>query len=338
MFTFAWPYIFILLPLPWLVWKFLPAGEVKQSAALKIPFFARLQTLNSTSQNNLLRKLRWPQCLAVLIWILLIIALAGPQWLGQTGNALQTGRDLMLAIDLSGSMSTPDLTLKGQNESRLDVVKSIAIPFIQQRVGDRIGLIVFGTRAYLQTPLTFDRQTVEQTLNGDTIALAGPQTAIGDAIGLAVKRLLDYPAKSRAIILLTDGGNNSGTLTPLAAAQLAANEDIKIYTIGIGADSMTVPGLFGPQEIDPSNDLDLDTLKQIAQMTGGEYFRAKNGEELYDIYQKIDQLEPTASDSVNLRPVEPLYPWPLGLALILSMILGVRKVGRFPELRIKRSE
>lgn len=203
-------------------------------------------------------------------------------------------------------------------------MKQVANNFIDNRAGDRVGLIVFGSNAYLQTPLTFDRQTVQDMLNDATIGLAGSQTAIGDALGLAIKRLMQYPAQSRAIVLLTDGGNNAGAVTPLAAAKLAQQEGIKIYTIGIGAEQMMVPGLFGPQMVNPSSDLDIETLQQIASMTGGVFFRAKGGSDLKNIYTSIDKLEPTKGDQQQLRPIKPLYPWPLSLALFLSMLLSWR--------------
>lgn len=325
MLQFAWPWMFILLPLPWLVYRFLPHADVL-GAGLRVPFFNTLQPIKS---KPLLLSKPYRSLRTVLLgatWLLLIIALSNPQWLGKPTAMPRQGRDLMLAVDLSGSMQTPDMKLNGKSASRLHIVKHVAKEFINARQGDRLGLIVFGTQAYLQTPLTFDRQTVNDMLQDTSIGLAGEQTAMGDAIGLAVKRLLPYPSQSRAIILLTDGGNNAGTVQPLAAAKLAAQQGIKIYTIGIGAESWTMPGLFGPEVVNPSEDLDVKTLKKIADITGGKFFRAEQGDDLQTVYDSINQLEPVAADNDSLRPLHPLYPWPLALALLFSVVLAWRYV------------
>jgi len=182
-----------------------------------------------------------------------------------------------------------------------------------------VGLILFGTQAYLQTPLTFDRKTVITLLNESAIGLAGDNTAIGDAIGLAVKRLKNQPANSRVLILLTDGANTAGEVSPIKAAELAAENQLKIYTIGIGADEMQVRSFFGSRTVNPSRDLDEKTLTAIADTTGGRYFRARNTEELDKIYQLLDELEPVEKDKQYYRPRSELYPWPLGLALALSV-------------------
>jgi Ca-activated chloride channel family protein len=326
MFNLATSYVFLFLPLPYLVWRYLPPIKNQQVFALKIPFLKRLQEISSRSSQNLLPSFKTPLYFLMAIWILGLIALAGPQWLGPPIALSQQGRDLMMAIDLSGSMELPDLSPGNQKKTRLDVVKEIADPFIAQRIGDRIGLVVFGSQAYLQAPLTFDRQTIRQMLQDTSIGLAGPQTAIGDALGLALKRLLNSPEQSRAIILLTDGGNNAGTVAPLDAARVAAENHIKIYTIGIGADSMVIPGIFGSQTINPSNDLDLDTLKKMADMTDGKFFRAKNIKELEGIYTAIDKLEPRAGEAAMVRQTTELYPWPLALAVLLSFFMVGRKL------------
>ena len=327
MFKFIAPFYFLALPLPYFIWRYLPALKNQQVFALKIPFLKRLQTLQkrNTAQTIWLR-LNPSLYLLMMIWLLTLTALSGPEWLGAPRALSQQGRDLMLAIDLSGSMELPDLSPDNQKQTRLDVVKKIADPFIANRTGDRIGLVVFGSRAYLQAPLTFDRQTVRDMLADLSIGLAGQQTAMGDAMGLALKRLLNSPEKSRAMILLTDGGNNAGAVSPLDAARVAAANHIKIYTIGIGADSLVIPGLFGPQTVNPSNDLDLDTLKKIAHLTGGTFFRAKNIQELQSIYRDIDALEPRAGDSALVRDIKELYPYPLALAMLLSMALVIRKL------------
>ena len=210
------------------------------------------------------------------------------------------------------------MMLNGRRVTRLQVVKKAADQFVEKRKGDRIGLILFGSRAYLQTPLTFDRQTVIDMLNDATIGLAGIETAIGDAIGLAIKRLREYPVESRVLILLTDGSNNAGSVKPIPAAKLAAKEKIRIYTIGLGAERMVVASIFGNQVVNPSQDLDESSLKEVAKLTGGLYFRARNTQELEKIYQSLDKLEPISEDTIVFRPKKPLYPWPLALMLLLS--------------------
>lgn len=326
----AYPWVFLAIFLPFIVRYLFPAAKGEQSSALKVPFFSQLQQTfahgDSSGKPKALSSLKY---LALLIWVLMVISGAGIQWLGKPLTLPQSGRDLLMAIDLSGSMQTPDMqTSSGQTETRIDVVKRVANQFISGRTGDRLGLILFGSRPYLQTPLTFDRKTVGQMLNDATLGIAGPQTAIGDAIGLSVKQFLSYPGDSKALVLLTDGGNNAGVMQPLAAAKLAAQEHIKIYTIGLGASQMAIPGIFGTQIVNPSSDLDIDSLKQIAQITGGEFFRAEDGAALSDIYARINQLEPVKSDAITIRPVTPLYPWTLGVALGLSFLLIIIRIWR----------
>ncbi len=324
MFQLQTPWMLALIVLPFVVYYFFPAAKTKAAQSLKVPFFNRIQRLNQNKSFKFSKNPVSQFILPFIIYALLCFALSGPQWLGKPVIIPQKGRDIMLALDLSGSMQTPDMELNGQYFDRLAVVKIAARKFIKARVGDRVGLILFGTRAYLQTPLTFDRKTVLQMLNDATIGLAGPQTAIGDAIGLALKQLQKAPGKSKVMILLTDGGNNAGVVSPLDAAKMAKKLGIKIFTIGIGAKKLVVQGLFGPEVIHPTNALDEDTLKQIAHLTGGIFFRANSGDELQKIYQSINQLVPVASKTNRFRPVKPLYPWPLGLALLLSLGLFYR--------------
>ncbi len=318
----AYPWIFILLPLPWLIRHFIPKATSAQQSALQIPFFKQmqqaLQSLNSTG-GSLQRRWRVTGLLTV-IWLLLLTAGSGLQWLGQPVELPRSARNIMIAIDLSGSMQTPDMKIDGQYLSRIAVVKQVANEFIAQRAGDRVGLLLFGTHAYLQTPLTFDLKTVQQMLNDATVGIAGLQTAIGDAVGLAIKRLMKYPKQNRALVLMTDGGNNAGIADPITAAKKAAQLGIKIYTIGLGANRLVVNGMFGPQVVHPSSDLDINGLKQMAKITGGKFFRAENGAALKQVYQQLNQLEPVNADKVTLRPVTPLYPYPLGLLLCLWLV------------------
>ncbi|WP_156303087.1 VWA domain-containing protein, partial [Methylogaea oryzae] len=208
--------------------------------------------------------------------------------------------------------------LNGENVDRLTATKQVAGRFIERRAGDRIGLILFGEKPYLQAPLTFDRKTVQTLLDESFIGMAGDATAIGDAIGLAVKRLKNNPAEQRVLILMTDGANTAGTVEPLKAAELAAGEGLKIYTVGVGADELIVRDFFGARRVNPSADLDETALKGIAEKTGGRYFRARDTQELEQIYALLDRLEPVQKDVQYFRPRSELYPWPAGLALLLA--------------------
>lgn len=317
----AYWWALLLLPLPLVVPYLLPRAKPLEQSALRIPFFTRLQTINTTSAELNSSMKPWQCVLAYVIWMLLVIAAAGPEWLGKPVMIEQEGRNIMLAVDLSGSMQIPDMSLNGKTVNRLTMIKAVAGNFIDQRAGDRLGLVLFGSQAYLQTPLTFDRKTVHQMLNDATIGLAGQMTDIGDAIGLSIKRLMQYPAKSRVLVLLTDGASNVGSVSPTDAAAMAAKQGIKIYTIGIGSDRAIVQTFWGPQYVNPSADLDEGTLKQIASVTGGQYFRARDSEALKQIYAQINKLQPITADQQYFRPIKELYPWPLGVALLLSALL-----------------
>lgn len=327
MINFDWPWMLLILPLPWLVRRYVEPAAMAREAALRIPFLEEFrEEAGSVLDKQPQRLSLW---LAALAWLLLVLAGMRPLWLGDYVDIPVSGRDLMLAVDLSGSMQEEDFILKGEQIDRLSATKWVAGNFIKRRVGDRIGLILFGEQAYLQVPLTFDRKTVQTLLDESAIGLAGKSTAIGDAIGLAVKRLRGRDEASRVLILLTDGANTAGAVDPLEAAELAAKEGLKIYTIGIGADRLMVPGLFGFREVNPSVDLDEKTLKAIAEKTGGRYFRARDTKELEKIYKILDELEPVKKDTKRFRPRTALYYWPLSLALVIaSVLLLLRLYGR----------
>jgi Ca-activated chloride channel homolog len=324
MIDFAWPWVFALLPLPLLARWLLPVARRQPVRALRMPILDELEQASSLPGTASGGRRPWQLTLAGLIWLLLIGAAARPEWLGEPIELPAAGRDLMLAVDLSGSMREEDFQLAERRINRLQATKVVASDFLQRRVGDRVGLILFGERAYLQAPLTFDRGTVRTLLNEAAIGLAGAEaTAIGDAIGLAVKRLRDRPASGRVLVLLTDGVNNAGAIAPVKAAELAAAQGLKIYTIGIGAESVQVRDLLGMRRVNPSRDLDEKTLKAIADATGGRYFRARDTAELEEIYRVIDALEPVAQDARVFRPIRALYPWPLGAALLLAAGLAL---------------
>ena len=318
-----WPWLLACLPLPFLIRWLIPVITPVEQAALKVPF---LEDFGLQQSQYVTQPKKWPLLLAILAWCLLVIAGTRPQWLGEPIEQGISGRDLMLAVDLSGSMEEQDFVINGQQIDRLTAIKIIAGKFIYRRTGDRIGLILFGSQAYLQTPLTFDRKTVLTLLGESALGLAGKNTAIGDAIGLAVKRLRKQSAESRVLILLTDGANTAGEISPLKAAELATQEGLTIYTIGIGADEMIQRSFFGARKVNPSRDLDEKTLTAIAEQTGGKYFRARNTEELEKIYQVLDQLEPVEKDRQYFRPRAELFHWPLAFALILATIISLSRL------------
>ncbi len=314
-----WPLALVLLPLPLLARYLLPPA--KTGAALKIPFFDEIAPYTASVATQGRRGLR---LLAWLAWILLVIAAARPQWVGEPVQLPVKGRDLMLAVDLSGSMQFEDFVLNGRRVNRLTAIKAVASDFIERRKGDRIGLILFGSQAYLQTPLTFDRATVERLLQEAQIGLAGKETAIGDAIGLAVKRLATEPEGQKVLILLTDGANTAGSIDPVKAAELAKKTGLKIYTIGVGSVRRR-QSPFGFGFGNPGTDLDEPTLRKIAKVTGGRYFRARNTQELQQIYDELDALEAVGKDNKSLRPVKSLYVWPLSLSLLLALLIAVMR-------------
>lgn len=332
MMEWHWPWALLLLPLPILM-RYLRVQPQPQQA-LKVPALGHWQTV-STAMAAEPRTSRWAAALLISVWILLILALARPFQLGEAVDLPVTGRDLLIAVDLSGSMAREDMVVQGRQINRLETVKAVLDQFIQQRNGDRLGLILFGANAYVQAPLTFDRETVRIWLQEAQIGLAGNETAIGDAIGLGIKRLQNNPADSRVMILLTDGANTAGEVDPRQAASLAAENGVRIYTVALGADAMQIPGFFGSRVVNPSQDLDEPLLNDIARMTGGSFFRARNPAELQGIYQMIDRLEPIEQDPEQYRPQYELYQWPLGLAWVLALLLLI--LSHFPfNPRVRR--
>lgn len=322
MIEWLWPWALLLAPLPLLV-RLLASPVERQQAALTVPNVAAFRARGESAAGTGGR-VPWRTVALWLVWLALIAATARPQWTGEPVTLPVTGRDLMLAVDISGSMGTEDLELGGRLVNRLTVVKNVVSQFVDARRGDRVGLILFGTNAYLQAPLTFDLDSVNRLLVEAPVGIAGGKTAIGDAIGLAVKRLRRRPQGERVLILLTDGASNVGEVAPIKAAELARQEQIRIHTIGVGADEMRMPslfGVFGSRVINPSAELDEETLQAIADATGGRYFRAQNTQRLQEIYAIIDALEPVEQDAETYRPIAALYYWPLGAAWLMTMLL-----------------
>lgn len=313
---FAWPWVFVALPLPWLLRHVLRPVRPAQALNLPHPGLA-------LAQGPMGRAPFAATALLVLAWLCLVTAAARPQWLGPPEPQRRSGRATMLAVDLSGSMSLDDMELAGRQVTRFTAVEAIAGDFIDRRVGDELGLILFGSQAYLVTPLTYDLDAVRAQLHGAVVGLPGRETAIGDALAVAVKRLADMPEQARVAVLLTDGVNNAGSISPREAARAAKAAGVKVYTIGIGATAMRVDDLFGAHTVNPSADLDVSMLTDIANQTGGRFFRATDTRQLADAYRAIDQLEPVPQEGAALRPRYELFRWPLIASLVLLALAAL---------------
>ncbi len=324
MWSLAWPWALAALPLPLIMRYLLPEARGMSEAGLRVPSIESFRTLIDRSGAEQL--LNWRFWVAALAWILLVLAAARPERIGDELDVPVAGRNLMLAVDLSGSMDQKDFELGGLRVDRLTATKAVASDFIERREGDRIGLILFGERAYLQVPLTLDRETVNVLLLEAFIGLAGEKTAIGDAITLAVRRVHEQKVNvgEQVLVLLTDGANTAGEVDPIKAAELAQQVGLRIYTIGIGAEQLEVASLIGGRRrINPSADLDEGTLTKIAGLTGGRYFRATDTASLQDIYKLVDELEPVEEPESGFRPVKSYYFVPLGVAVALVALLSL---------------
>lgn len=310
---FAWPWMLLVMPLPLLLRWLWPAKPDEEVPALRLPQAVSLPVVPGVS------RIRHGVNAGLFIaWLLLCIAAARPQTLGPIQAPPQTGRDLMLAVDISGSMEQQDMRLGGRSVDRLTAAKAVLGDFLERRASDRVGLIVFGQRAYAIAPLTRDRESLRSQLRDVMVGMAGRETAIGDAIGLAIKRLRAQPAEHRVLILLTDGENTAGVLTPAKAAELARVENVRIHTIAFGGDgdslsmwgiSIALPGM--------QTGIDEASLQQVAELTGGQFFRARDASSLAGIYAEIDRLEPNSSEGQALRPrIEHYWRWLLAASLM----------------------
>ena len=319
MLSFVWPWFYLILPLPFLYRK------LRRSANSESPYLESTILLSiAETQNRLVSSTSQRRLLILLLiiaWLSLVTAIARPVNIGDPVALPTTGRDILLAVDISGSMEREDMIINGRQVNRLYAVKSVVSEFVNTREGDRLGLILFGERAYLQTPLTFDTKTLQDLLIEAQIGFAGNGTAIGDAIGLSVKKLKERPDSNRVLILLTDGSNTAGVLSPSEASDIAKKAKVKIYTIGIGDGRQRNQGLFGQTLVNQNNDLDERTLTAIADLTGGKYFRARDPRELRSIYDQLNKLEPIDQDEELLRPITSLFHWPLILFLTCSLLI-----------------
>lgn len=320
MLTLAWAWLLLLLPLPLIFRK--QQQEVEISGHLHLPGIGE-NGAEQIQQQAHSRKAYW------LVWVLLVLAVARPLWMGEAIELPSKGRDLMIAVDLSGSMQIEDMVLNGQTVDRFTLVQDVVSDFIERRKGDKLGLILFADHAYLQAPLTQDRRSVAQFLQEAQIGLVGKQTAIGEAIALGVKRFDMVEESNRILVLLTDGSNNSGSISPDQAAAIAAKRGVKIYAIGVGADVMERRSIFGTERVNPSMDLDEAQLSSLAKTTGGLYFRARSSQDLQQIYQEIDKLEPISRDQLSYRPQSELFYLPLAAALLLTILMALSQLPLF---------
>jgi len=324
MLELAWPFLAAALALPWIVARLVPPAA-PLAAPLRVPFLPAARGWQAKAGAR-----RWQanggvrSALALAAWALLVLAACRPQWVGAPVAVPASGRSMLLALDVSGSMSDP---VPGGGLS-FDVMTRTARAFVAHREGDRVGLIVFGSKAYVQAPLTFDLGAVEKMVEETFIGLAGEGTAIGDAIALAVARLRAMPRDARVLVLITDGSNTEGALSVDEATRLARAYGVRVYAIGIG-----VPRSTGRQ---PGMGLDEPVLERVAVETGGHYFRAGDRAALARVYAGIDRAEPAAHEARRVRPSSELYAWPLGLAFLLALV-ALAAGAQFGERRRARA-
>lgn len=319
MFSFLWPFVACVLPLPWILRHILKPAPTTQNTqeayAIYVPFFNRLNEIKSAhvqkSKNN------FPKTPLILAWCFLVLACMRPTWLGEAIPVNQAAHNIILTMDVSGSMGEQDFSMNLMPLTRLEMLQRISQDFIKTRTGDNLGLIIFGSEAYTYAPLSPDTKTLKELINEIGVGIAGTQTAIGEALALAIQTGRTVPADKQIIILMSDGYNNAGKVSIKEAIDLAKNQNIKIYTVGIGSDAKMVKNFFGTFQVNPALDLDEKTLTTIAQETGGKYFRAKTSEEMKDIYETINKMEPVMRPTEFIRPQKGLFYWPLAASLFL---------------------
>lgn len=310
MFEFGYPFVFYLLPLPLIIYFLLPPLR-QQKTYIAVPFFQRFLEstgIRARSGVSVSRKKMINIISLAFIWILIILALASPRLVGEPDLQLKTARSLMFAVDLSGSMATTDWTIDGKRATRWDAVKNVMEEFITRREGDRIGLILFGTQAYLQVPFTSDLNVVNKYLQESEVGMPGERTAIGNAIGLAVRLFEADSVERKVMILLTDGVDSGSEVNPIQAARAAAHDSVIIYTIGIGDPNAQI------------FDIDEAMLKEIAQDTGGKYFLAIDKNQLEEVYKTLEELEPIEYEEETYRPATLLYFYPLAAILFIAIL------------------
>ena len=310
MMSLGQPWALLLLPLPLLVWWLVPPHR-DRVPALRFPFFHKITEVAGAEPRPgavVLTRSRLQMLTASVCWILVVLALCRPERVGEPIENTKAARDVVLAIDISGSMDTRDFASPdGNRKQRLAAVRDVVRTFVEGRQGDRMALIVFGSRAYVQAPLTEDLATVVQLLERTEVGMAGPHTALGDAIGLAIRTFEASDIKQRLLILLSDGTDTASRMSPLNAAEIARGKGVEIFTVGVGDPDAT-----------GENRVDVATLRDLASRTGGEFFFAVDENALRGVYDRIDQLAPRKVEELSYRPRQPLAWIPLALAALIG--------------------
>ncbi|MBB3205843.1 Ca-activated chloride channel family protein [Rhodopirellula rubra] len=325
MFTFAHIWVFVLAPLPLVVYWWVPAKSSRRPS-VRVPFLSRLLA-SSESPVSLNQGNAKSFGILVIVWLLVLIAMARPQWLEPPMERIIPTRDLLLIVDLSGSMDHEDFTNEaGKTVNRLTAVKEVVGDFLTQREGDRVGLVVFGNSPFLQVPFTTDLDLCRQLLNETDVGMAGPRTAFGDAIGLGIQLFENSDVPTKTIVALTDGNDTASSVPPEEASRVARDRGITVYTIAVG-DPTTV----GEEQIDQ------EALKDVAETTNGEFYLALNRDQLVDIYDRIDQVETRDVKTVSHRPRHDLFYWPLGIALVISLLSHAVPLARARHARLTAS-
>jgi Ca-activated chloride channel family protein len=319
----AFPWALLLTPLPLLVWWLLPPQRESVSA-LRVPFFDRIVASTGSEARAgavVMRRRPVQMVMATAVWLLLVFGLARPEWVGEPVVRTEAARDIMLAIDLSGSMDYRDFPdVDGQNIGRFEAVQNVVDSFIANRENDRVGMIVFGSKAYLQVPFTRDLESARALVQLMEVGMAGPKTALGDAIGLAIRSFESSEVEDRLLILLTDGNDTASAMTPVNAAEIASLNDVEVYTVGIG-----------DTEASGEDRVDFDALAEIAERTGGAFFNAEDTSALDAIYRRIDETAVADVRTRSWRPRESLVHWPAGAAALLivlayaALLIGARR-------------
>jgi Ca-activated chloride channel family protein len=312
MMSLAYPWVLLALPLPWLVWRFAPVHR-ERVPAVRFPFFRQIAEATDQTPGAgsvVLRRSPFQMIAACIVWVLLVFAMAAPERIGAPIEITKSARDVVLAIDISGSMDQKDFEASdGTRQQRFAAVRDVVRSFVADRDGDRMALIVFGSQAYLQAPLTDDLETINQLLEQTEVGMAGPHTALGDAIGLSIRTFEASDIDQRLLILLSDGADTASRMSPVNAAQIARQSGVEIYTVAVGDPEGT-----------GENRVDVKTLQQIASRSGGEYFFASDANTLSEIYSRIDALNPRAVETLSYRPKEALAYIPMGLAALVGAL------------------
>ncbi len=317
MFSFLWPFVALVLPLPFIIRHLLKPVSTRQKEqneyAIYVPFFHRLQAIKPAKvEKNIQTSGKLP---LILGWLFLVLACMRPTWVGEPVPLNQAAHNIILTMDVSGSMNEQDFSVNLKPMTRLEMLKNISQDFVKTRKGDNLGLVIFGSEAYTYAPLSPDTKTLKELIGEIGVGIAGTQTALAEALALAIQTGRTVPADKQIVILMSDGFNNAGRVNVKEAIELAKNQKVKVYTVGIGSDAQMVQNFFGNFQINPALDLDEATLSAIAQETGGRYFRAKTSAEMKEIYDAINQLEPVMKPTEFIRPQKGLFYLPLAIAL-----------------------